>query len=85
MKRYINDYDKELKFIPFTHFTTFYNFVKWVGTQQTRDIDPKPIQCRPTVYDTGPTQKQHRAAVPVRVCRVITQRARDIDPMHVQC
>ena len=46
---YINDYDKELKFIQFTHFTHFTtlssirfddNIVKWVGTQQTRDVDP---------------------------------------------
>ena len=31
------------------------SIVKWVGTQQTRDIDPMPIQCWPTVYNAGPT------------------------------
>ena len=38
MKCYINDYEKQLKFILFTHFTTLSsihnddNIVKWVGT-----------------------------------------------------
>ena len=43
MKWYIDDYDKQLKFIPFIHFTHFTtsssihyddNIVKWAGTQQ---------------------------------------------------
>ena len=74
MRRYTDDYDKQLKFIPFTHFTHFTtlssihyddNIVKWVGTQQTRDVDLMPIQCWPTVYDADSTPKQHRANVPV--------------------
>ena len=31
----------------------------YVHTQQTRDIDPMLFYCRPTVFDTGPTIKQH--------------------------
>ena len=33
-------------------------------TQQTRDTHPKLVQCRPTVYDAGPTLSQPWVSVP---------------------
>ena len=59
---YINDYDKELKLVPFTnltHFTTLSsirfddNIVECVHTQKTRDVDQMSIRsCAYTVFLT---------------------------------
>ena len=41
--------------------------VSWAW-QQTRDDDPMPVWCRPTVFDGGPTSNRHWVKV-LRQCR----------------